>query len=98
MMLTRVWAVRDPSPNSILGDIFFELGTGQHLVNYIMGSPRGAWVEERTALYTNAREAAADARARMARRDRGSGKRRAKPAKRKSRRPALAAQLVKLLK
>ena len=69
MRLGAIWVVRDPSPTSTLGDIFWRT-TIDALVNYITGARQGnrigVWESERHTVYTKRAEAEADALARLA--------------------------------
>jgi hypothetical protein len=66
MKLAKVWVVRDATPNSTLVDICWEQDVTR-LGRYVWGSGQGVWEEERTTLYTDKKEAMADATARLAR-------------------------------
>jgi len=58
-----VWVVRDPSPISELGDIFYQT-TYAKLPLLIIGAGVHRWFDEHSTLYDNEEEALADAQAR----------------------------------
>ena len=66
MKLDTVWLVRDPGPDAIFEDVCWEQEVAR-LGDYVFGSGQGIWARERTAMYTDQKEAAAHAVARLAR-------------------------------
>lgn len=68
MRITRVFVVRDPSAESEPVDCLWEQNAAsQGFADYIVGSPRFAWGDEHTALWTDPAEAIADMEKRFGR-------------------------------
>jgi len=64
MKLSKFWVVRDPSPESELGDILFSSDVN-HFASYCIGTGHSQFMHERHAIYTDAAEAKKDAEARL---------------------------------
>jgi len=64
MKITKLWVVKDPTPDSEMIDIVFEMDMNK-LGNYIAGGPHGAWAKENHTAYTEEGEAKKDAGLRM---------------------------------
>lgn len=62
--LQTVWIVRDATPDSTLGDIFWEQPLNR-LDDYIRGTPGRAWNSEKHTVYTEEGEAKKDAERRL---------------------------------
>jgi len=67
MKLVLAWIVTDPTPESVLEDICYSCPVSQ-LGNLIIGGGPGTWAREHATIYTTAKEAKADALARLSRR------------------------------
>ncbi len=59
MKLKTVWIVRDPSPQSELLDIVFEMNVPR-LGDYVIGGGPGVWQREHHAVFTDKDEAVAE--------------------------------------
>jgi hypothetical protein len=62
--LQTVWIVRDATPDSTLGDIFWEQPINR-LDDYIRGTPPRGWNGEKHTVYTEETEARKDAERRL---------------------------------
>ena len=67
--LSKVWAVRDPTPKSELADVLFELDLSWRFTDYLRGAELAhgptIWRDEHTALYLDEAEARQDAERRF---------------------------------
>ncbi len=67
--ISRVWVVRDPTTESTLADIMFEVDpSSATMENYIRGGAHGDWAREKHDLFTSKGEAEREAKRRLAKR------------------------------
>jgi hypothetical protein len=66
MKLEALWIVRDPSAQSELADVVFEIDV-RRLGNYVLGSGPGTWEREHHTVFTEKDEAVAEGISRLVR-------------------------------
>ncbi|HEY3821788.1 MAG TPA: hypothetical protein VGL81_31700 [Polyangiaceae bacterium] len=66
MKLAALWIVRDPSPQSGLVDVVFEMDVPR-LGNYVLGSGPGTWEREHHTVFSEKDEAVAEGIRRLVR-------------------------------
>jgi len=62
--IDKFWVVRDPSPISVLVDIFFE-ATPKSIGRYVIGGGLPSWEQENHTFYADRGSALRDAQARL---------------------------------